>query len=98
MAVVYGYLLSEDERQSIDFNPRAPAKISMYSDEKYVYNEKARKIAMLLILSDLVNRVDFEIEERRLFEELGRIAYENVEIKIDDMKSFGKIVVLYMTT
>ncbi len=50
MAVVYGYLLSEDERQSINFNPRAPAKIFMYSDEKYVYNEKARKIAMLLIL------------------------------------------------
>lgn len=94
MVKVFGYILNEEERQSIKYNPRSPAKIFRHSDEKYVYNDKARKISMLLIFSDLVNRVDFEIEEKLLYGELGRISYKNVGTKIDDMKTFGKIVVL----
>lgn len=49
---------------------------------------------MLLILSDSVKRTEFEIDETQLFGELGRISYENVDIKINDMKEFGKNVLL----
>lgn len=49
---------------------------------------------MLLILSDSVKRTEFEIDETQLFEELGRISYENVDVKINDMKEFGKNVLL----
>lgn len=94
MAKVYGYLLNEEERQSINCNPNAPAKIFSYTDEKYAYNEKAKKIAMLLILSDSVKRTDFEIDETQLFGELGRIAYKRAEMKINDMKAFGEKVLL----
>lgn len=94
MAKVYGYLLNEEERRSINFNPNAPGKSFIYTDEKYVYNEKAKKIAMLLILSDLVKRADFEIDEKQLFGELGRIAYEHDRTKINDMKAFGTKVLL----
>lgn len=49
---------------------------------------------MLLILSDSVKRTDFEIDEMQLFGEMGRIAYDNAGIKINDMKEFGKNVLL----
>lgn len=94
MVEVYGYLLNEKERQSIQCNSKSPAITFMYTDENYVYNHKAKKIAMLLILSDLVKRVAFEIDEKQLFEELGRIAYEHDVIEIGDMKIFGKEVLL----
>ncbi len=98
MVKVYGYLLSDDERKSISYNPSSPANVFVHTDEKYAYNEKAKKIAMLLILSDLVQRVDFDINERRLFEDLGRTIYENVGIKTGDMKVFGKLVLLEQAT
>ncbi|MCZ7393919.1 MAG: hypothetical protein ABOK23_07900 [Candidatus Methanoperedens sp.] len=98
MVEVYGYLLSDDERKSIRVNPNAPANVFVHTDEKYAYNEKAKKIAMLLILSDLVQRVDFDINERRLFEDLGRTIYENIGIKTGDMKVFGKLVLLEQAT
>ena len=94
MVEVYGYLLNKEERRSIKYNPKSPAITFMYTDEKYVYNHKAKKIAMLLILSDLVKRVAFEIDEKQLFEESGRIAYEHDVMEIDDMKTFGKEVLL----
>lgn len=94
MVEVHGYLLNEEERISINVHPVAPAKIFVHTDEKYVYNHKAKKIAMLLILSDLVKRVDFEIDEKQLFKELGRIAYKHDVIEIGDMKTFGKEVLL----
>ena len=49
---------------------------------------------MLLILSDSVKSADFEIDEKQLFGELGRIAYKHDETKINDMKAFGKKVLL----
>jgi hypothetical protein len=94
MTEVYGYLLNEEERLYSNCDPNTPAKIFMHTDEKYVYNEKARKIAMLLILSDSVKSADFEIDEKQLFGELGRIAYKHDETKINDMKAFGKKVLL----
>ncbi len=94
MVKVYGYLLNEEERHSIRFNPNAPAVVSIHTDEKYAYNVRAGKIAMLLILSDSVKRIDFEIGEKQLFEELVRIAYEHHKMKIIDMKAFGKKVLL----
>ncbi len=86
--------MNEDERNSIRFNPNAPARIFRHTAEKYAYLEKSKKIAMLLILSDSVERTEFEIDETQLFGELGRISYNNHEIKINDMKEFGKNVLL----
>jgi len=63
MTEVYGYLLNEEKRHYINFNPNTPAKTFRHTDEKYAYNEKAKKIAMLLILSDSVKSADFEIDE-----------------------------------
>ncbi len=98
MVLVNGYTLSEDERKSICLNPSASANIFVHTDEKYAYNEKAKKIAMLLILSDLVQRVDFDVNERILFEDLGRTVYEDVRLKTGDMKEFGNIVLLEQAT
>jgi hypothetical protein len=94
MTEVYGYLLNKEKRHYINFNPNTPVKTFRHTDEKYAYNEKAKKIAMLLILSDSVKSADFEIDEKQLFGELGRIAYKHDETKINDMKAFGKKVLL----
>jgi len=94
MTEVYGYLLNEKARYSININSNAPAKLFSHTKEQYAYIEKVKKIAMLLILSDSIKRTEFEIDETKLFEELGRISYENFNIKINDMKEFGKNVLL----
>ena len=94
MTEVYGYLLNKEKRHYINFNPNTPVKTFRHTDEKYAYNEKAKKIAMLLILSDSVKSADFEIDEKQLFGELGRIAYKHDETKINSMKAFGKKVLL----
>lgn len=89
MAMTPGYLLNVAEKNTISSNINSPAQILVHSKEKYAYNDKAKKIAMLLIASNKVKQVKYAIDERTLFEELGRISYENVDHKISDMKKFG---------
>ena len=94
MVKVKGYNLSDEDRLSIKRNPQSSARIFKHSDEKYVYNERAGKIAMLLVLSDSIEQTNFELNHKSLFGELGRIAYKDVGTKIDDMKKYGKNILL----
>ncbi|MCK4797974.1 MAG: hypothetical protein KAT05_11355 [Spirochaetes bacterium] len=94
MVKVLGYNLSYEDRNSIKYNPQSPARTFLHTSEKYVYNKRAGKVAMLLILSDSIKQTSFEINDKILFEESGRISYENVGTKIDDMKEFGTKILL----
>ena len=90
----FGYLLNSTERLDINLHPKAPAKIFFHSDEFYRYNKNARKIAMLLIFSEMNKRANFEIDEKILYSELGRVAYSEPKSKIHDMKISGEKVLL----
>jgi hypothetical protein len=53
-----------------------------------------KKIALLLILSNAVNRIEFKDDEGQLFSFLGRIGYSSNNLRTLDMKSFGKEVLI----
>jgi len=89
------YVLEKEERQRISFsNPKSPAILFKHTKEKYSYNNNAKKIAMLLILSELVKRIEFKKEDKQLFEDIGHTFYANIKLKLGDMKIIGKKVLL----
>ncbi len=71
--MVYGYLLTNEERIGQDF-------VYNISSPDLNFYENYRKIAPLFILNNKVQRIEFDSDDSRLFEEMGNNAYLTVEL------------------
>lgn len=84
--MTYGYLLAKEEKDRFDFFKYKP------TESKLNFYRNSAKIATLLILSDKVHEMAsnmFDIDDKKLFEEMGQMSYYNVDLKINDMKQYS---------
>lgn len=91
MTTFWGYHLNKDKRSSIE-----DSGTHSISQAKHTYNIKAGKIAVLLILSDLVQTINNELflaEETRLFEILRRTIFLEDSV-IYAIRKYGKNILL----
>ena len=94
---MYNYLNSDR-----DFYPKSTTDSTISysyspSDELILFDNSAMKIAMLLIMSEKVENLNFQITEKELFEELGQIGFVDVNIEIQKMRRNGKEILLQQT-
>ena len=94
---MYNYLNSDR-----DFYPKSTTDSTISysyspSDELILFDNSAMKIAMLLIMSEKVENLNFQITEKELFEELGQIGFVDVNMEIQKMRRNGKEILLQQT-
>ena len=95
--MMYNYLNSDR-----DFYPKSTTDSTISysyspSDELILFDNSAMKIAMLLIMSEKVENLNFQITEKELFEELGQIGFVDVNMEIQKMRRNGKEILLQQT-
>jgi len=76
--MAYGYLL--------DGNKRILKGVYSHSQPKLNFDLNSGKIATLLILSEKVRNIAFDIDDKKFYEEMVKIFYSSGELKIEDMK------------
>lgn len=84
--MTYGYLLTEEEKDRFHDYRYKP------SEPKLNFYRNSAKIATMLILSEKVHEIAstmFDIDDKKLFEEMGDMSYYSVDLKINDMRKYS---------
>lgn len=84
--MTYSYLLKKEERNNKFFY------VYKQTDPKLNFYRNSSKIATMLILSEKVHEMAydlFDIDDKRLFSEMGSMSYYSVDLKINDMKEYS---------
>jgi hypothetical protein len=91
MNKVKGYLLNQKKRETLK---KIVDDSKIQTDEKFIFDKNLQKIAMLVNLVTVTERVVFTDKETKLFSDTVGIFSSEEELKIDDMKSYSKEVLL----
>lgn len=83
--MVYGYLLSNEEKIGQDYR-------YYISSPDLNFFKNHCKIAPLLILNNKVQRIEFDLNDSALFEEMGNNAYLTAELRNDAIRRFASEV------